>query len=295
MLKDLRLEAGAVGLELHMGKTKILSNGIGPETRSTEADIGGQKVEVLSPTDSTMYLGRALNLKSPHETEINHRVSRAWCKFGQYKKELMSKAYPLSDRLRLFNAVVTPTVLYGSGAWVMTKAREQKLRTAQRRMLRSILGKGRAKLQPEHVDDEESSQSCSLASSDGTEAVESWVEWIKRVTADAEVAMEKVGIPDWVEEQHKIKWRWCGHVCRSEDGRWSRKILEWTPQTGHRNQGRPYCRWSDDVDAFTATLPQIGEGADKLGFAEWSELALSREVWSHLQGDFSKYCSERWS
>ena len=135
MLKDLRSQAGAVGLELHMGKTKILSNGIGPATRRTEADIDGQKVEVLSPTDSTMYLGRALSLRNTHETEINHRITRAWCKFGQYKKELMSKAYPLSDRLRLFNAVVTPTVLYGSGAWVITKTREQKPRAAQRRMI----------------------------------------------------------------------------------------------------------------------------------------------------------------
>ena len=110
----------------------------------------------------------------------------------------MSELYPLFDRVRLFNAVLTPTVHYGSCAWLMTKAREQKLRTAQRRMIRSILGKGRARIWTGHADDQGSSQSCSLASTDGHEAVESWVDWIRRgVTAEAEVAMSRIGIPDW--------------------------------------------------------------------------------------------------
>ena len=140
----------------------------------------------------------------------------------------------------------------------MTKARESKLRTAQRRMIRGILSKGRARTATDHVDDQgESRESCCLVSSEGHEAVESWVECIKGVNADAEVAMFEVGIPDWVEEQHRRKWSWCVHVCKREDGRWARKILRWTPQTGHRCQGRPFCRWSDDVDAFAATLPNV--------------------------------------
>ena len=66
-----------------------------------------------------------------------------WAKFMSHKKELCGRCYPLRDRLKLFNATVTPTVLYGCGSWTMTKEREQQLRTAQRKMLRWIVGVGR--------------------------------------------------------------------------------------------------------------------------------------------------------
>ena len=55
-------------------------------------------------------------------------------------------------RLKLFNAVVTPTFLYGSGAWTLRKEAEVKIRSAQRRMLRWILGAGRRPIKAEQAD-----------------------------------------------------------------------------------------------------------------------------------------------
>eukprot|EP00959_Pyramimonas_sp_CCMP1952_P336415 7044414-Pyramimonas_sp.AAC.1 len=43
------------------------------------------------------------------------------------------------SRFRLFDAVVTSTVLYGSGAWTMTAARETTLQTELRNMLRKVV------------------------------------------------------------------------------------------------------------------------------------------------------------
>ena len=51
------------------------------------------------------------------------------------ENELCSRHYPLKDRLRLFSAVITPTALFGSKAWVLNAERERKLRSTQRRML----------------------------------------------------------------------------------------------------------------------------------------------------------------
>ena len=48
--------------------------------------------------------------------------------------------------MRLFGKVITPTVLYGCATWTMTAERDTKLRSAQRKMLRKILGKGRQKV-----------------------------------------------------------------------------------------------------------------------------------------------------
>ena len=52
-----------------------------------------------------------------------------------HKRELCGSHYSLRDRLRLFGATITSSVLYGSSTWAMTAERERKLRTTQRKML----------------------------------------------------------------------------------------------------------------------------------------------------------------
>ena len=274
-----------------MGKTKVLSNGIGPGTRSTAIEINGEDVEVIPAGGSTMYLGRALSLRCPHDTELSQRITRAWAKFGTFKKELTNRSYSLQHRMNLFHAVVTPTVLFGCGSWVMTKAREQKLRTAQRRMLRAILGKGRAQLD---APSDAESHSDTTASSHDSDKLESWVDWIQRVTEEALAAMTRAGVPDWIEEQQRRKWRWAGHVCRRDDGRWTKQVLEWTPGGGHRRQGHPFSRWSDDINGFISTLYAGSIGDEVVSAAVWDETAQHREVWAQLEDDYVNYCYERW-
>ena len=50
-----------VGLELHMGKTTTLTNAQGrKQSDATSVVIGGDHVAILTPTESTKYLGIAL-------------------------------------------------------------------------------------------------------------------------------------------------------------------------------------------------------------------------------------------
>jgi len=165
MLEDLALEAGRVGLKLHMGKTKILSTRSDRRGCLAQQYVGilGERVEVLPASEGTLYLGRMVNFAHFHDAEISHRISRGWAAFGKFKQELCCKHYPLKSRLKLFNATVTATVLYGSGAWTMTKAREQLLQTNMRRILRKLYG-------------------CPRKAESDTQIGESWVEWIVRAT-----------------------------------------------------------------------------------------------------------------
>ena len=94
------------------------------------------RIEVLGPEASAMYLGRALSLTDTHGVELANRINKAWAKFGVWKQELTDREVPLQLRLKLFQAVITPTVLYGSGSWVMTDARQAVLQSAQLKMLR---------------------------------------------------------------------------------------------------------------------------------------------------------------
>jgi hypothetical protein len=286
MLSDLVYEAGKVGLEIHMGKTKILNNGLGNSQQIKEVHVHGRSVEVLRRESTTMYLGRALNLCQPHDPELGHRISSGWAKFAKFKKELTDKDYSLYQRLRLFHSVVTPSVLYGSATWTMTASREQTLRVAQRRMLRMIIGSGRKKrcITADVELDDSSKSSKSDASYEETfeedVAVESFVEWIRRVTAEAESIVKKLNLADWVLEQRRRKFRWAGHVARRDDGRWSTTILDWTPQ-GCRNRGRPKARWEDDLTSFAKCFFDDGWAKD------WRSLSKDRATWKLLEEDFA--------
>ena len=222
MLSDVAEECERVGLALHPEKTKIQHNNIGYGSKVRQAVIKGTEIKVLSSGDHTIYLGRALNLIDMHDIELKHRIKKAWAKFGALKMELTDRSVPIQLRLRLFNAVITPTVLYGCSSWVLTESRTTSLRTTQARMLRCMLASRRRK-------DEEGQ-------------LESWPEWIQRETHKCRELMKTHKISDWTEIQAKRKEKWGERVEKVEEQRWSKKALEWRP-LGTRCPGRPKARW----------------------------------------------------
>jgi hypothetical protein len=229
---------------------------------------------------STMYLGRALNLVEPHDAELKHRMARAWAKFSQYKGQLTDQDYSLYQRLRLFESVVTPTALYGCCCWAMTSNRERELRSTQRKMLRMILGKGRRPIDSDNSIDIIGEEFDDDGNCDN---LEPWVDWIRRTTHDALAAIARIGIPEWTELQHRRTWRWAGHVLRRDDGRWTRRVLEWTPG-GSRQRGRPKVRWIDGLNTFFSQLTGISSSSEV--FAFWQTTAQDREAWQLLEDDF---------
>jgi hypothetical protein len=114
MLEDLMTAAADTGLQIHLGKTKILSNSSTNNGGSLMAS--GRKIDIVPYSGSTEYLGRLLTLDALHDTETSYRLQKGWNKFFAYKDELCGKHISIKDKFKLFNAVVTPTVLYGSAA-----------------------------------------------------------------------------------------------------------------------------------------------------------------------------------
>jgi hypothetical protein len=272
MLETLADESRKIGLEIHMGKTKILYNGCGRQGGPVPGcvEVAGKKIDVLGDDESTCYLGKLLNLQEAQDTEIQHRIVRAWAKFAVFRTELTEWRYPLKARWRLFDAVVSSSLLYASGSWTMTKEREDLLRGAQRKMLRAILGRGRRR----------------LSGRDGLDEgeVESWVDWVKRTTGEAELLYKESGGMDWVREQQRRKWQWAGHIARRSDGRWTRKVLDWEPD-GVRRKGRPCTRWEDILRKFF----EASLGEDLPGDF-WKFQALDRDIWKGIEEDFVEYC-----
>ena len=51
---------------------------------------------------------------------------------------MTSSKYPLRDRLKLFDATVTPPLLYAAGTWTM-KEEMKKVPSTKRRMMRMMI------------------------------------------------------------------------------------------------------------------------------------------------------------
>ena len=289
MLEDVACAAKDVGLLLHFGKTKIIHNGKGQDVGKTQVQAHNQTVEIVGSTD---YLGTKLCLDqaSAMEVEIDHRLARAWSKFATFRSELTNRKTNVFDRLRLFHAVITPCALYGCGSWSLKRAEEQKLRVAQRRMLRAVLGKGRRRL-------EQKSSSSDGATSDveeGTQGgrveeelhIETWISWLQRTTEDVKAAMSKLKMNDWVTTARQRQWSWACKVVSHASERWTARILLWQPKQGYRLVGRPRLRWLDPIEKIAR---RWSGSAD---VHSWIYLmANDKEAKAAMQG-YIDYCSE---
>jgi len=246
--------------------------------------VGSDLVDIVDAND---YLGTGLSLTKAMECEVDHRVSRAWCKFGSFRSELLNKKSNLYDRVRLFDSVVTPCALFGCGSWALTKIEENKIKVAQRRMLRAILGKGRRR--QENLDSSQtidsSDDGAELPELPESEVLESWSDWLLRTTHEALQVLEKVGAQDWVTFLRKQKWRWAQKVLKHSDARWTVKILHWVPDEGLRNVGHPKLRWRDTLQNFAAGLTGASDTTDA-----WQYLLLNKEEADDALPHFLKYC-----
>ena len=297
MLTDLSVSASACGLELHPDKTKVVTNARRNGGRGVDTAIRVQSmdIQVLDEHECFKYLGRKVCFLEFQKIELQNRVKAGWAKFTSLKQELTSKAYALKSRLRLFEAVVTPTVLYGAGAWSLTKRDECLIQKTQRHMLRLILGSKRKHVESSRnldCDDvnsnpDEYQLSVDEVSDENEEGMlETWVEWIRRTTREAEGHLENTGIEKWITQIRRQKWRCAQRHATLDPDRWSHVAMIWNPLIhyrnsrgrGHRKVARPKTRWVDDVAKFASIH----------GLGNWINVAFDEARWMDLECEFVK-------
>ena len=292
MLSSLAQASRRVGLQIHLGKTKILTNVPEAERVGTGyVNVGADKVDILPFEGAVMYLGRSFSFCNMHSEELRHRIARGWAKFHQFKSELCCRHIFLPDRLRLFEAVVTPSVLYACGTWTLTADGERLLQGTQRKMLRQIVRVGRRMEQQATAnlgdtsssssEDDSSEESEDVNGVPGGEAEqqEPWLDWLRRWTHIAEGYAQRAKVSDWVRAQKKQSFLWAGHLARRTDGRWSHAVLTWTPEGGSRKVGHPKKRWIDSIKTFLHT---------HLGITDWIAAAADRETWARWAQEYAE-------
>ena len=112
MLEPLIPNLAACGLQLNSAKNKNFDN-VSAES-SEFVDVCGEMVQVIHAETGYKYLSRNLdgNFLATTNSEFAHHLQVAWNKFQKYKRTLLNKHVSLVLRLQLFDAMVSPAMLF---------------------------------------------------------------------------------------------------------------------------------------------------------------------------------------
>ena len=263
-MTELLIEAfGDVGLELNATKSKILTN---VPTSYSYLGINENVVEIVEEGSYHKYLGRYLAGESLFRgsIEINYRIKCAWYKFGQLENTLCNRHISICLRLKLFNAVVIPTILFGVAILPLSSASLETIEATQRKMLRKIIGWVRL------LD-------------------EAWELIMRRMKDRVNRALEKYPIIQWKRRIAKYLWKYVLRLKTTSNELWINEASNWDPNEcddpsseyfPHRCVGRPNLRWDDAVRSFC-----------RLYFNEmWQKMSI--RVLSFSMNDFVEYYCE---
>ena len=140
MVECLVEELAAVGLSLNVSKTKILTieNLNGPMF----LDIGDYIIKFYMGGKIKKYLGKKLfgDLRKRALVGLQHRSQIVWMRFEEHRDTLLNRHVCLRPRLKLFDSVISPTILFSLLTCPLASNQLQKLEAVGNRMLRSIVG-----------------------------------------------------------------------------------------------------------------------------------------------------------
>jgi len=202
MLNQLEKKLQAVGLQIHPGKTEAMTN-----RQPQRLLIGGQRVRFI---DSFIYLGQRISM-TKNDADVTRRIQAAWASFNRFKTFFIQKKVDMKHKRRLFNSCILPAFTYAAETWALTKGAFDRLRKAQRKMERRMIG---VTMRDKKRND-----------------------WLRAVTK----------LKDVRDEALKKKFKWARKVMRKEADSWAKRTTEWRPRGPRRPRGRPPTRWRDDL------------------------------------------------
>ena len=82
ILCEFKRSTEKVGLRIHPGKTKILSN---QSLNIIKIEIDDIKVEILTREENTKHMGQMITFQQQETTEIRNRVRAAWAACHKYR------------------------------------------------------------------------------------------------------------------------------------------------------------------------------------------------------------------
>ena len=168
-------------------------------------------------------------------------------------------------KLRLFSAIITPTVLYGMASAPLTNTLVHRINVTERRMIRLIIGWVR-------VDRS------------------GWPGTMRRMRARIDRVLERFPLQRWTQQIFKRQWELSHRWANMDNEDWTTQAVLWDPTTTYnseheptRRQGRPLRKWDDKLNRFCL---------EEFGVHRWTIGArrMSKDAWLQHQRRYCEYC-----
>ena len=143
LVQELEALTQKFGLCISVAKTKTMSVVRDEDSVTQQIDIyiRGEKLEQV-PVFS--YLGSKVAADNGLIHEVSSRIQKAAGAFSKLKKTMWDrKELSLSTKMKVFDAVVMTSLLYGCETWTLKQGDVKRLETFHLACLRRILGKSR--------------------------------------------------------------------------------------------------------------------------------------------------------
>ena len=201
-------------MTISASKTKAMKIGRRQEDISVSLTSG-----TIEQVDCFKYLGVQFSENRDSFKIVRERVGLGYVAFKKMAKIWRDGTISLKLKLRLLNAIVIPTALYGSECWVLKMREKRKLLAFEMYCLRRILN----------------------------------IRWEQRITNDRvrEIIGSNHNIVERVQDGQR---RWFGHVERMGANRWTR-ITMYGGVHGRRPRGRPRTTWWQQFREANSGLP----------------------------------------
>ena len=192
------------GLTISLKKTVVMAQ---DANEFPSFNINDHMLEIV---DEFTYLGSTICANLSLDKEIDRRIGKAASTMSKLSKRVWeNKCLTANTKIRIYQACVLSTLLYGSESWTTYMRQERRLNTFHLRCLRRILG----------------------------------IRWQDKVSNSEILARTRVHSMFSLLSQRRL--RWLGHTHRMDAYRVPRNLLYGELAFGSRRQGRPMLRFKD--------------------------------------------------
>ncbi|BHF65014.1 hypothetical protein SprV_0200802300 [Sparganum proliferum] len=205
------------GLVINTQKTVMMHQPPPPNTATPlpnapppppQISVNGTQLQVVN----FPYLGSTLSRNTKIDDEVSRRISKASQAFGRLQNTVWNRHdLQLSTKLKMYKAVILPTLLYAAGTWTVYKKQARRLNHFHLSCLRRILR----------------------------------LRWQDRIP-DTDV-LERTGILSIYTMLGQMQLRWSGHLVRMDDERLLKRLFYGDVATCSRRQGGQIRRYNDTL------------------------------------------------
>nr|VZI38073.1 unnamed protein product [Spirometra erinaceieuropaei] len=208
------------GLVINTQKTVVIHqpppNSATVPNAQPQISVNGTQLQVV---ENFPYLGSTLSRNTKIDDEVANRISKASQAFGRLQSTVWNRhGLQLSTKLKMYKAVILPTLLNGEETWTVYAKQARRLNHFHLSCLRRILR----------------------------------LNWQDRIP-ETDV-LERMGILSIYTILRQLQLRWSGHLVRMDDQRLPKRLFYGDVAKGSRRQGGQIRRYKDTLKSSLKRL-----------------------------------------